>query len=142
MTDLIEAHATLTNNKVRFSGVARTNPEIICDYNPPLGDGEGYTGLELLLTSLAACAGTAVVALLRRTGKTISELKVTAKGQRRDQHPTSLVKIWLEFILNSPDVLDSDIEEVIQMSEQTISPVWVMLKDSAEIVTTYKIVAS
>ena len=142
MADLVEACATLINNKVQFSGVARTNPEVICDYTPPLGDGKGYTGLELLLTSLAACAGTAVAALLRNTGKTVSGLKIAAKGQRRDEHPTSFVKIWLEFRLNSPDVVDSDIEKAIQMSEQTISPVWVMLKNSTEIVTTYKIVAS
>lgn len=139
MSDQIKVYATLINNKVQFSGVARTNPEIICDYSPPLGDGEGYTGLELLLTSLAACAGTTVVALLRNMGKTVSGLKVNARGLRRSEPPTSLEKIWLEFMLKSPDALDSDVEKVLQMSGQSISPVWTMLKDSAEIVAEYKI---
>jgi putative redox protein len=141
MSDYVEASATLINDKVQFSGVAGVNPEIICDYVPPLGDGNGYTGLELLLTSLAACAGTAVAALLRNAGKTVSGLKVNTKGQRRDEHPTSLEKIWIEFILTSPDGTNADVEKAIQMSGQTISPVWTMLNKSAEIVTDYKIIA-
>ncbi len=141
MSDYVEASATLTNDKIQFSGVAGANPEIICDYVPPLGDGNGYTGLQLLLTSLAACAGTAVVALLRNAGKTVSGLKVNTKGQRRDEHPTSLEKIWLEFTLTSPDATDTDVEKAIQMSGQTISPVWTMLNKSAEIVAGYKIIS-
>jgi len=140
MSDQIEANVTLINDKVKFSGIARTNPEIICDYVPPLGDGQGYTGLELLLVSLSSCAGTGVAALLRNQGKTVSGLKINARGQRRSEHPTSLEKIWLDFSLNSPDIKDDDIEKVLQMAGQIISPVWVMLNKSTEIITSYKII--
>ena len=141
MDNQIEASSTLINEKVKFAGKARTNPEIVCDYIPPLGDGQGYTGLELLLVSLTSCAGTGVASLLRNAGKTVSGLKINARGQRRTEHPTSLEKIWLEFILNSPDAEDDDIEKAIQMAGQRISPVWIMLNNSAEIVTSYKILS-
>ena len=51
---------------VRFSGSARDLPAVSADYFPPLGEGQGYTGLELLLLSLAACSATAIVPLLPR----------------------------------------------------------------------------
>lgn len=49
MAEQLEATVNLTNQKVQFTGVSRSNPAIICDYNPPLGDGQGYTGLEWLM---------------------------------------------------------------------------------------------
>ncbi len=141
MAEQLEATVNLTNQKVQFTGVSRSNPAIICDYNPPLGDGQGYTGLELLLISLAACSGTSILALLRNMGKNISGFNVNAKGIRRDKHPTSFQKIFLEFILNSQDTGESEIQKAIQLSEETYCPVWNMLKNNVEIITEYRIIA-
>lgn len=136
----VEVAVTLTNDKVQFSGVARSNPAVTFDYKPPLGDGQGYTGLEMLLMSLAACSGTSVVYLLRKMGKHVSGLQVNAQGTRRSQHPTSFETMLLEFVLHSDDVQDPDMREVIRLSEQSVCPVWAMLKNSAEITTKYSIV--
>ena len=65
MAEQLEVTVNLSNQKVQFTGVSRSNPPITFDYDPPLGDGQGYTGLEMLLMSLAACSGTSIVALLR-----------------------------------------------------------------------------
>ena len=58
----------LINQKVQFTGVSNANPEqpITFDYKPPIGDGLGYNGLELLLMSLAGCSGTTILYLLSR----------------------------------------------------------------------------
>jgi putative redox protein len=63
---------TLTNNKLQFTGISPSNPDrlITFDYKPPIGDGDGYNGLELLLMSLAGCSSTAIVFLLRKMEKT------------------------------------------------------------------------
>ena len=74
MGEQLAVKASLVNEKVKFSIVAGSNQEIFADYHPPLGDDQGYTGLELLLVSLAACSGTSVLALLRKMRKTISDL--------------------------------------------------------------------
>ncbi len=134
MAEQLEVAVHLTNQKVQFTGVSRSNPAVTFDYDPPLGDGQGYTGLEMLLMSLAACSGTTIVSLLRKMGKSISGFKVNAKGIRRDQHPTSLQKIFLEFVLNSEDTGESDIQKAIQLSEETYCPVWAMLKNNVEII--------
>jgi len=75
MSELQEKVAVrLINQKVKFTGVSNANPDqpITFDYKPPIGDGEGYNGLELLLMSLSGCSATAIVYLLRKMGKTVS----------------------------------------------------------------------
>jgi len=142
MAEQLEVAVNLTNQKVQFTGVSRSNPPITFDYDPPLGDGQGYTGLEMLLMSLAACSGTSIVALLRNMKKNISGFKVNGKGIRRTEHPTSFQKIVLEYTLNSKDAEDKHIQEAIQLSEEKYCPVWAMVKNNVEVVTKYKIIAS
>lgn len=137
-----EVTVCLTNQKVQFTGVSNSNPDrpIAFDYVPPLGDGQGYKGLELLLMSFAGCVSTAIVVLLRRMGKNITGFKMNVAGIRREQ-PLSLQKICFEVVLESKDAVESDIEAVIKQAE-AISPVWITLKNSVEVASEYKIIAS
>ncbi len=141
MGEQLQASVKLINDKVQFSGQAGSNPAIQIDYVPPLGDGDGYTPLELVLVSLSACSGSTVASLLRRMGKTVCGLQVTARGVRRDAHPTGFESIVLEFTLDSGDALEADLGKAIQLSEQTYCPVWAMLKDNVEITSQYRVVA-
>lgn len=135
----LTATASLVNDKVKFRGVSGSNPEVILDYTPPIGDGEGYTALELFLVSLATCSGTAIALLLRKMRKDMSGLEVSAKGSRREQHPTYFEKIHLEFNLVSTDAEDADIEKAVKLSEESICPVWNMIKNNVEISYGYNI---
>ena len=141
---LEEMTVNLTNQKIQFTGVSKNNPDrpIIFDFDPPIGDGHGYNGLELLLMSLAGCSGTTIVYLLRKMGKNISGLKMDAKGIRRDQPPIKFEKIFLEFILNSKDTKDTDIQKAIQLAEESVCPVWQMVKNNVEVFSKFKIAAS
>ncbi|OPX83331.1 MAG: hypothetical protein A4E53_04672 [Pelotomaculum sp. PtaB.Bin104] len=135
----IMASATLINQKLMFEGKAADNPSIIIDYIPPLGDGEGYMPLQLLLISLASCSGSTVVTLLRKMRKDVSGIKVIANGARRDEHPLGFKTIQLDLIIQSKDIDETSIQKAIQLSEQTYCPVWAMLKNNVEIKTTYSI---
>ena len=139
MSDQLMVTASLIDDKVKFKGVSRSNPEIILDYTPPIGNGEGYTSLELVLISLASCSGTAIALLLRKMRKDVSDLKINVTGNRREQHPTYFEKIHLEFDLVSKDVEDLELEKVIKLSEESICPVWNMIKNNVEISYEYKI---
>jgi len=140
MGNQLEVSVDLTNQKVQFTGVARTNPAIIIDCLPPLGDGQGYTPLELLLISLASCSGTTVLTLLRKMKRNISGLKVNVKGIRREQPPTSFQTITLEFVISAEDVQSSEVENAIKLTEETYCPVWTMLKNNVEVITEFRIV--
>lgn len=102
-----EVTIRLINDKVRFTGVSEANPDhpLSIDYVPPLGDGMGFRGLELFLLSFGGCSATAVVALLRKMGKTISGFEVKAKGIRSGKPPIRLEKICIEFLLESKDAM-------------------------------------
>jgi putative redox protein len=139
-----EVTVNLTNEKVQFTGISKSNPTrpITFDFRPPMGDGQGYNGLELLLMSFAGCSGTTITYLLRRKGKNVSGMKVNAKGLRRDQPPIKFEKIFLEFVLTSMDTKDADIREAIQLAEASVCPVWQMVKNNAEVTAEYQIIAS
>ncbi len=141
---LEEVTVQLTNQKVQFTGVSKSNPDrpIAFDYKPPLGDGQRYNGLELLLMSLSGCSATTIAYLLRKMGKNISGLKVNAKGVRRTEPPIKFEKIFLEFILTSQDTDDNDLQKAIQLAEDSVCPVWQMVKNNVEVIARHKITAS
>jgi putative redox protein len=139
MAEQLNVTVNLTNRKVQFTGVAGSHPPVIFDHWPPLGDGKGYSALEMLLMSFAACSGTTVVSLLRRMRKDVAWFQVAAKGLRREAHPMSFKKIVLEFTLESKDATDSDIQTAIQQSEETYCPVWAMLRNNVKITSEYQI---
>jgi putative redox protein len=136
MTQL-NASVTLNNAKLGFTGTAGDHPAISIDYIPPLGDGQGYTSLQLLLISLASCSGSSVTSLLRRMRRTVAALQVDAEGDRREQHPTCFEAIRLTFVIKSPDATKEDVDKAMLLSEESICPVWSMLKNSVKISATY-----
>ncbi len=135
-----QVSATLINHKVQFKGTSISNPDqpILFDYKAPIGDGQGYNGLELLLMSFAGCSGTTVLYLLRKMGRTIRGMTVQAKGLRQDQPPIKLQKIFLHFTVDSEDAVDSDIQKAIQLAETSICPVWQMIKNNTEVIPNFK----
>jgi putative redox protein len=137
MTEQLHASVELVNDKMRFVGAARDNPAIATDYPAPLGDGEGYTSLELLLMSLASCSGGTVASLLLKMRRNVSGLTVHATGIRREQHPTCFRTITLEFLLQSPDVSDAEMQKAIALAEVSYCPVWAMIRGNVDITTTY-----
>jgi putative redox protein len=142
MAEVLEVTVHSTNQKLGYTGVAKSNTPIIMDYTPPLGDGKGYMPLELLLMSLTYCSGGTLSYLLKKAGKNISAVKVNAKGMRRDHSPTSFTKIFLEFSLYSKDAGDADVQKAIKIAEESVCAVWDMLKGNVKIVTEYKIIAT
>ncbi len=125
--------ADLINDKVKFSGVSRDNHEIMIDYVSPIGDDNGYTPLELFLLSLATCSGMTIILLLRKMHKEVLGLRVMASGNRRDTNPTYFESIFLTFEIESKDVQLDDMEKVLRLSEESICPVWNMVRNNVEI---------
>ncbi len=139
MGNHLSATVTLTNDKMQFAASTRANPKVQMDYFPPVGDGEGYTGLEMLLMAFCGCNASSIVFLLRRMNKTVAGFTVNGSGERREQHPTCFRTIALEYIITSPDIEESDLQQAIRMTEETYGPVWAMLKGNVEITTTFRV---
>ncbi|MGE5493738.1 MAG: OsmC family protein [Burkholderiales bacterium] len=140
MGSILNASVELIGDKMKFKGVAGGNPEIITDYIPPFGDGEGYMPLELFLVSLSTCIGGAMVVLIRKTRKSIESFSISAQGVRRETHPTCFEKITLNIRVKSPDATKQDIEKVLQTAEP-ICPVLAMIKGNVEVITEVEVSA-
>jgi uncharacterized OsmC-like protein len=129
-----------TNQKVHFEGVSVNNPNISIpfDFTPPLGDGCGFAGLELLLMSFTGCVSTAVVFLLQRMDKHIVSYSASAEGVR-NEHPLSLKEICLTIQIKSEDITDEDMKNVIKQAEN-VSPVWQAIKNNVNAKVTYVLI--
>ncbi len=99
----------------------------------------GFKPMELLLVSLAACAGSVVASLLARLHQPVGGVEVEARGQRRDEHPTVFTTIALEFIVRGSGVEPAAVEKAIAHADR-LCPVWAMLKPGTPLTTTYRIV--
>jgi putative redox protein len=109
----------------------------------PLGPGETGAGprpLEMLLASLASCAGGSVIALLRRAKQPIDGLTVSARGVRRAEHPTVFTEIALEFVI-AGDIQPRTVAAVLQEAKTRVCPVWAMLKPTTPIRSSFRITA-
>jgi putative redox protein len=117
--------------------------EVTIDYPLPGADADlkGMTPLRLLLASLAGCSGSSVAVLLRRDGQPVERVEVTARGQRRDEHPTVITAIDLEFVVHG-EVDPARVEHALMLSEATICPVWAMLKSGTPVTSSFSVVAS
>ncbi|OQB14763.1 MAG: hypothetical protein BWY15_00914 [Firmicutes bacterium ADurb.Bin193] len=129
------------DDKVKFSSVSRQNDEVITDYFPPFGTGEGYTPLELILISLSSCLGTVLLTLIRgKMQKEIISYKTNATGIIKEEHPKAFSQIDLELIIESKDVEESDIERALYAAEEKLCPVWAMIRGNVKVNVTYKII--
>jgi putative redox protein len=100
--------------------------------------GIGPRPLELLLGSLASCAGGAMVALLRRAGQTVAGLTVTACGDRRAEHPTVFTSIALDYVVRGP-VDPAVVASALAQSEERICPIWAMLKPGTALTSSFRV---
>jgi putative redox protein len=111
------------------------------DYPMP-ADGvcEAFTPLQLLLASLAGCAGNTMALLLARTEQPVKGIEVTARGQRRDEHPTVITEIALEFTIRGEGIDEAAVERSLTIADQQLCPVWAMLRPGTPISASFAIV--
>ena len=127
----------LANGKVQFKAASNLRPEteITFDYVPPLGDGDGFLGLEMLLISFAGCVSTALVALLKRMGHPTAGYRMRAEAIRTES-PVTLKKITAEFTLDKP--LPSEAADRVIKMATDISPVLLAMKGNVDISLAYR----
>ena len=102
----------------------------------------GFTPLAMLLASLAACSLNSVKVILDKMQQPLSGLEVRAHATRSSNHPTVLREISLEFTVKGDHIVPANVERALQLSEESICPVWNMLKASTSIRAGCHIVAA
>ena len=110
----LTVHATHQGG-MRFTATARDHTVTI-DYPLEPGDaGAGQTSLELLLSALTTCCGNSMVVLLNKMRVPFHGVEVTARAQRREEHPTVLTRIDLDVVVRGFGVTRSNPMEMVRM---------------------------
>ncbi len=129
------ADIRLINKGVRLRADIEGKPSVEIDSNPPYGAGDTMSALELFLTSLCACSGGTVLAILHKMRKTVHGFSIHAEGARSEEPPSSFKIIRLKFTLASPDTSEAEFLKTIRLAEESYCPVWAMIKGNVEVFT-------
>ncbi len=137
-----EAHIHAVNEGGWVVSAGDGEHRIIMDYPAAGGDGKlaGLTPLKVLLASLAGCSGNSLAALLRKMRQPVAAVEVDVRARRRDEHPTVYTEIAMEFTVRGSGVEAAAVERALALCENSICPVWAMLKDGTPIAASYRIV--
>jgi len=137
----VQADAVFKEGMTFDGRSGRAGKTVAIDFTPEGEAIDGFSPLELLLTSLAGCSGQVLVGLLKRMGQDVKDLTVHARGVKKEVHPTVLTSVDLEFVFRGGRVDGVSVEKALALSEERFCPVWVMLKAGAPIKATYRLLA-
>lgn len=138
--DTLTVKMQAIDEKTMFSATARDNPEIIIDYFPPIGSGQGYTSLELLMASFGSCVSSTLLSLLRyRMRKEVEGVVVELQGTVREEHPRTLKHILLSLNFKSKELSEEEAMEALKAAEEKMCPVWFMIKGKVDVEVKIKI---
>jgi putative redox protein len=140
LSNTLTVNLQTIDDKAMFEATARDNPAITVDYFPPVGTGQGYTSLELLMTALGSCASTTLMSLLRyKMKKNVSGLSAKVYGTVREEHPKALQHILLSLKIKSSDVTEEEVQTALKIAEDKMCPVWAMIKGNVTVEVKFEI---
>jgi putative redox protein len=114
---------------------ARTGSGIEFDVDAHSDTPHGPAPMQLLLTSVPACAAMDIVSILRKQRVEIVAFSAHARGERASDHPRVFTAIHLHFVLVSPNATEQQFHRAIELSEQKYCSAWAMLRASGCTVT-------
>ena len=122
-----------------FVGTDTTGHSVVYD------SGEGITRgigpMRALLTSLGACTGMDVVAILKKRKQKLSSLKILLSGERPDHGlPKPWTAIHIKYVLSGESLRKEFVEEAVSESSEKFCSVGATLQPTAKITHSYEIV--
>ena len=133
MDDWREVEA-VWNEDLQFSGINHKGNSLQIS-----GSGKGFSPMELLLIGLAGCTGIDIASILQKKREPFQGLTVKVKGLRRKEVPKIFTQIEVEYILQGDGINPRSVEQAIQLSEEKYCSASIMLGQSAQITSTYRI---
>ncbi len=136
---MIQGTVSLTHpdgNNRQFIATSGTGHHIILD------DAAGATGakpIELVAIALAGCTAFDVINILRKKRQTVISYEVRCEADQVADPPQVFTHVRIHHIIGG-DVAESAVQDAIRLSEEKYCSVGAMIKQTAQIDTTYEIV--
>jgi putative redox protein len=123
-----------------FAGKADSNHWVMMDGSIAEGGSAAATSpKELVLVGLGGCTGMDVASILKKKRVKVEEFTVSIQAEESDEFPRIFTKIHIEYVLRGKGILPKDVERAIELSQTKYCSVTAMLRKSAEITHTYRI---
>jgi putative redox protein len=136
------AQVTWVGPGLRLVGEGAHGPAIVVDH--VLSDEERQEGgprpMEFLLIGLAGCTTMDVVSILQKKRQPLTGLQAKVTAERAEEHPKVYTQIHVEYVVTGKDVKPEAVARAIELSETKYCPATAMLRQAAEITTSYRIV--
>lgn len=103
------------------------------------GNEPGIGPMQLVLVGLAGCTGIDMITIFQKKKVTLEDFKIIVRAKRAPSPPMVYTDIEVEYLLWGDDLKPKDIEQAIKLSEEKYCSVSIMLRKTAKIKSTYKI---
>ena len=111
-------------------------------YDSAEGVQRGIGPMRALLTSLGACTGMDIVAILNKRKQKLTSLKIQLTGGRPEHGlPKPWTSIHIKYVLSGVDLEEKYVEEAIRDSTEKFCHVAATLRPTANITYSYEITA-
>ncbi len=125
---------------MQFVAEGGSGHAIVLDSTPEVGGRDtGTRPMELVLMGLAGCTAMDVAYILRRKRQPLKGLEVNVSAERADKHPRVYTKIHVEYIIYG-NVSEKAAVRAIELSENTYCSASAILRKTAEMTWSYKII--
>ncbi len=137
---MITANVKLTQpagTQRQFVATSGTGHHILID------DAAGSTGakpIELVAIALAGCTAFDVIGILRKKRQQVTGYEVTVEAEQTPDPPQVFTKVRIHHIVTGAGIAEHALRDAIHLSERKYCSVGAMVKQSAEIQSTYEIV--
>lgn len=125
-----------------FAALADSGHWTVLDTSEKDDGAGGATGpMEMVLNALGSCSGIDILLILKKMRVQIDDLGINLEADRAKEHPKVFTKVHIEYAFRGEGIKEKDVERAIQLSLDTYCSVAGMVRETAEITTSYKISA-
>jgi len=122
----------------QFVGIDSTKHSVVLS-TPD--EGVGIKPSELLLLAIASCTAVDVVEILSKKRMPLSQLEISSSGEQDQDPPWTFRKIHLHYKVAGQGLTEKAVTQAIQLSEEKYCSVAATLRATAEITTSFEILA-
>jgi len=125
-----------------FVAETESGHAFVMDGAPDVGGRNlGARPMETVLAGTGGCTASDVVAILRKSGQSVSGCEVLLSAERAPADPKVFTKIHMHFVVRGRDLKPSLVESAIKLSHNKYCSASIMLGKTAQISHDYEIVA-
>ncbi len=95
---------------------------------------------ELLLSAVVACAAVDIVSMIKKRRKKLNDIKGTAKGIRREEHPRKFTSISVHYEIYSPDLTDEEADRIVKLAVENYCSVASTVNESTDLSHSFEII--